>query len=132
MAGDRIRVVVAKPGLDGHDRGAKVVARGLAEAGMEVIYLGVRVPEEVVVETAIQEDADVIGISNLSGALVPIVARVLELLVAQGAGEVVVVAGGTVLDEDRRALEKMGVAGVFGPGTDTSDIVRFIRAQVQA
>jgi methylmalonyl-CoA mutase C-terminal domain/subunit len=130
MTRDKIRVVVAKPGLDGHDRGAKVVARSLAEAGMEVIYLGLRVPEEVVVETALQEDADVIGLSNLSGALVAIVARVLELLAEQEGQEILVVAGGTVLEEDRRALEAMGVEGVFGPGTDTDDIVRFIQERV--
>ncbi len=111
MEEQKIRVVLAKPGLDGHDRGVKVVARGLVEAGMEVIYLGLRVPEEVVVEAALQEDADVIGISNLSGALVPIVARVLELLAAQDATH-------------------MGVRGIFGPGTDTGDIVRFIRQNV--
>lgn len=132
MPGDKIRVVVAKPGLDGHDRGAKVVARSLAEAGMEVIYLGLRVPEETVVETALQEDADVIGISNLSGALVAIVARILELLAEEEAQEILVVVGGTVLEEDRRALEAMGVEGVFGPGTDTDEIVRFIHERVRA
>jgi methylmalonyl-CoA mutase C-terminal domain/subunit len=130
MGEQKIRVILAKPGLDGHDRGVKVVARGLVEAGMEVIYLGLRVPEEVVVEAALQEDADVIGISNLSGALVPIVARVLELLAAQDAMHVVLVAGGTILEQDRRALQTMGVHGIFGPGTDTNDIVRFIRQNV--
>ncbi|MBN1313915.1 MAG: cobalamin-dependent protein [Anaerolineales bacterium] len=123
---DKVRVVVAKPGLDGHDRGVKIVARTLADAGMEVIYLGLRVPEETVVETALQEDAGVIGISNLSGALVPITARILELLAEKDGQDILLVVGGTVLDEDRLALNRMGVRGVFGPGTDPDDIVRFI------
>jgi methylmalonyl-CoA mutase C-terminal domain/subunit len=132
MTDKRIRVIIAKPGLDGHDRGAKVVARGLAEAGMEVVYLGLRVPEEVVVETALQEDAEVIGISNLSGALVPITAKVLHLLAEQDAREILVVVGGTILEQDRMALEAMGVEGIFGPGTDTDDIVRFIHERARS
>jgi methylmalonyl-CoA mutase, C-terminal domain len=129
---DSVRVVLAKPGLDGHDRGVKIIARSLADAGMEVIYLGLRVPEETVVETALQEDADVIGISNLSGALVPITAHILELLSQKDGQDILLVVGGTVLEEDKRALNKMGVEGVFGPGTDPDDIVRFIVEKLSA
>lgn len=132
MLDRKVRVVMAKPGLDGHDRGVKVVARSLADAGMEVIYLGLRVPEETVVETALQEDVDVIGISNLSGALVPITARILELLAEKDGQDILLVVGGTVLEEDKLALNRMGVEGVFGPGTDAGDIVRFIEGKLSA
>lgn len=126
----RIRVLVAKPGLDGHDRGAKVVARALRDAGMEVIYTGLRQTPEMIVEAALQEDVDVIGLSVLSGAHMTWVPKVAALLKQRGAEDVLVVVGGIVPNEDVPALEAVGVSGVFGPGTSTDDIVRFIRARV--
>jgi len=131
MAGN-IRVVVAKPGLDGHDRGAKIIARALRDAGMEVIYTGLHQTPEQIVETAIQEDADAVGISILSGAHMTLVPRIIELLAAEGADDVVVVVGGTIPDDDADALRKLGVAGVFGPGAPTGEIVDFIRGAVPA
>ena len=119
MAG-KIRVVVAKPGLDGHDRGAKIIARALRDAGMEVIYTGLHQTPEQIVETAIQEDADAVGISILSGAHMTLVPRILELLREDGADDVVVVVGGTIPDDDAEELRKLGVAGVFGPGAPTT------------
>jgi len=128
----KIRVLVAKPGLDGHDRGAKVIARALRDAGMEVIYTGLRQTPEMIVNSALQEDVDVIGISNLSSSLVSICTEVRRLLHAHDADDVLLVAGGTVLDEDRTALRAIGIEGVFGPGTNTSDIAAFIRSHVDA
>jgi methylmalonyl-CoA mutase C-terminal domain/subunit len=128
----KIRVVVAKPGLDGHDRGAKIVARALRDAGMEVIYTGLHQTPEQIVETAIQEDADAVGISLLSGAHMTLVPRILELLRENGAEDVLVVLGGTIPDDDAADLRKLGVAGVFGPGATTSDIVDFLKGAVAA
>ncbi len=123
----KIRVVVAKPGLDGHDRGAKIVARALRDAGMEVIYTGLHQTPEQIVETAIQEDADAVGISLLSGAHMTLVPRILDLLRENGAEDVLVVLGGTIPDDDAAELKKQGVAAVFGPGAPTSDIVEVLR-----
>jgi len=128
----KIRVVVAKPGLDGHDRGAKIVARALRDAGMEVIYTGLHQTPEQIVETAIQEDADAVGISLLSGAHMTLVPRIMELLRENGAEDVLVVLGGTIPDDDAEELRKQGVAEVFGPGAPTSAIVDFLRSAVAA
>ncbi|MEV6526380.1 cobalamin B12-binding domain-containing protein [Longispora sp. NPDC051575] len=123
----RIRVVVAKPGLDGHDRGAKVVARALRDAGMEVIYTGLHQTPEQIVETAIQEDADVVGLSVLSGAHMTLFAKVLELLRERGADDIVVFGGGIVPDDDLPELERLGVAKIFTPGATTTSIVDWVR-----
>ena len=123
----KIRVVIAKPGLDGHDRGAKVIARALRDAGMEVIYTGLHQTPEQIVETAIQEDADAVGLSILSGAHMTLVPRVVELLRDEGAGDVVVTVGGTIPAEDVPELKELGVAEVFTPGSSTDEIVDFIR-----
>src|SRR5438045_5153860 len=131
MAG-RIRVVVAKPGLDGHDRGAKIIARALRDAGMEVIYTGLHQTPEQIVETAIQEDADAVGISILSGAHMTLVPRILDLLREQGAEDVLVVVGGTIPNDDIAELKTLGVAEVFTPGAPTSQIVDFLRGAVAA
>src|SRR6267154_3646220 len=132
MAADRkIRVLVAKPGLDGHDRGAKVIARALRDAGMEVIYTGLRQTPEMIVTAALQEDVDVIGLSILSGAHNAIVPRVMELMRQQKMDDVIVVLGGTIPNQDLEALKKAGVAAVFGPGTSMDDIVKFIRGNVK-
>ncbi len=128
--GKRIRVLVAKPGLDGHDRGVKVVARALRDAGMEVIYTGLRQTPEMIVESAIQEDVDVIGLSILSGAHMELVPRVMELLRANNATDIVVLVGGIIPQEDVPALQELGVAGTFGPGTSMADIVGFINERV--
>ena len=117
MSERKIRVIVAKPGLDGHDRGAKVVARALRDAGMEVIYTGLRQTPEMIAEAALQEDADAVGLSILSGAHMAIVPRIIELLVANGQDSVKVFLGGIVPDEDIPALKEMGVTGVYGPGS---------------
>lgn len=122
----KIRVLIAKPGLDGHDRGAKVVARALRDAGMEVIYSGLRQTPEMIVEAAMQEDVDVIGLSILSGAHLPLFSRLGELIDAQGLSHVLVVAGGIIPNEDVPLLKEMGIKGVFGPGTQTAEIVNFI------
>ncbi len=127
MTDRKIRVLVAKPGLDGHDRGAKVVARALRDAGMEVIYTGIRQTPEMIAEAALQEDVDVVGLSILSGAHMALCPRVVELLAAQGMDDVVVLVGGIVPDDDVEPLKKLGVKGVFGPGTKTGDIAAFIR-----
>ena len=127
-----IRVLVAKPGLDGHDRGAKVIARALRDAGMEVIYTGLRQTPEMIVNAALQEDVQVIGLSILSGAHNAIVPRVLELLRENDMGDVKLVIGGIVPDEDAEALNKQGVAAVFQPGTSLDSIVQFIRSAVPA
>jgi len=128
----KIRVVIAKPGLDGHDRGAKIIARALRHAGMEVIYTGLHQTPEQIVETAIQEDADAVGISILSGAHMTLVPRILDLLRAQGAEDVLVVVGGTIPDDDIAELKQQGVAGVFTPGAPTSQIVEFLQSRVPA
>ncbi|MGH3083597.1 MAG: cobalamin B12-binding domain-containing protein [Gaiellaceae bacterium] len=129
MAG-KIRVVIAKPGLDGHDRGAKIIARALRDAGMEVIYTGLHQTPEQIVETAIQEDADAVGISILSGAHMTLVPKILEGLEENGAEDVVVVVGGTIPREDSDELKRLGVAEVFTPGAPMSDIVEFLREKV--
>jgi methylmalonyl-CoA mutase C-terminal domain/subunit len=126
----KIRVVVAKPGLDGHDRGAKIIARALRDAGMEVIYTGLHQTPEQIAETVIQEDADAVGLSILSGAHMTLVPRVVELLKAQGADDVIVTVGGTIPSDDIPELKKLGVAEVFTPGSPTADIVQFIRGAV--
>jgi methylmalonyl-CoA mutase C-terminal domain/subunit len=123
----KIRVVIAKPGLDGHDRGAKVIARALRDAGMEVIYTGLRQTPEQIVSAALQEDADVIGLSILSGAHMHICPRVVELLRAHGLDDVLVVVGGIIPDQDLPKLHSMGITGVFIPGTPMQAIVDFIR-----
>lgn len=125
-----IRVVIAKPGLDGHDRGAKVIARALRDAGMEVIYTGLRQTPEMIVAAALQEDADVIGLSILSGAHMHICPKVMSLLKAQGLDHVQVVVGGIIPDVDRPKLQAMGIAGIFLPGSPMQDIVDFITRQV--
>lgn len=125
-----IRVVVAKPGLDGHDRGAKIIARVLRDAGMEVIYTGLHQTPEQIVSTVIQEDADAVGISILSGAHMTLVPRVVDLLAAEGADDVVVTVGGTIPDVDVPKLKELGVAAVFTPGTPTDEIVQFMRENV--
>jgi methylmalonyl-CoA mutase C-terminal domain/subunit len=122
-----IRVLVAKPGLDGHDRGAKVVANALRDAGMEVIYTGLHQTPEMIAESAIQEDVDVVGLSILSGAHMTMFPRIMEILRQKGAGDIKIVGGGIVPSEDVEKLEAMGVAKVFGPGTDTREIVAFIQ-----
>ena len=127
-----IRVVIAKPGLDGHDRGAKIIARALRDAGMEVIYTGLHQTPEQIVETAIQEDADAVGISILSGAHMTLVPRLVELLRADEAGDVLVVVGGTIPADDADELKNLGVAAVFGPGAPTAEIVDFLRGAVPA
>jgi methylmalonyl-CoA mutase C-terminal domain/subunit len=126
----RIRVVVAKPGLDGHDRGAKIIARALRDAGMEVIYTGLHQTPEQIVETVLQEDADAVGLSILSGAHMTLVPRVVELLREQEAGDVVVTVGGTIPAQDIPELKELGVAEVFTPGAPTQDIIAFIRSAV--
>src|SRR5207237_5663161 len=126
-AASKIRVVVAKPGLDGHDRGAKIIARALRDAGMEVIYTGLHQTPEQIVETVIQEDADAVGLSNLSGAHMTLVPKVVELLREQGVDDVVITVGGTIPAEDIPELKSLGVAEVFTPGAPTQAIVEFIR-----
>jgi methylmalonyl-CoA mutase, C-terminal domain len=130
MTDRKIRVLVAKPGLDGHDRGAKVVARALRDAGMEVIYTGIRQTPEMIAEAALQEDVDVVGLSILSGAHMALCPRVVDLLQAQDMADVVVLVGGIIPDDDVAPLRALGVKGVFGPGTSTGEIVGFIRSQV--
>ena len=125
-------MVVAKPGLDGHDRGAKVVARALRDAGVEVVYTGLHQTPEQIVETAIQEDADAVGISILSGAHMTLVPRIVELLRAQGIDDVLVTVGGTIPADDIPELKALGVAEVFTPGAPTQDIVGFIRSAVRS
>jgi methylmalonyl-CoA mutase C-terminal domain/subunit len=127
-----IRVLVAKPGLDGHDRGAKVIARALRDAGMEVIYTGLRQTPEMIVTAAVQEDVDCVGLSILSGAHNAIVPRVTAMLREQGAGDILVVLGGTIPEQDIAALKEQGVAAVFGPGTSLESVVTFIRENVGA
>ena|SRR3989442_13695558 len=126
----RIRVVVAKPGLDGHDRGAKIIARTLRDAGMEVIYTGLHQTPEQIVETAIQEDADAVGISILSGAHMTLVPKILRLLKEQGAEDVLVVVGGTIPADDIAELKRLGVAEVYTPGAPTAQIVDFLKQRL--
>jgi methylmalonyl-CoA mutase, C-terminal domain len=131
QAGNRkIRVVVAKPGLDGHDRGAKIIARALRDAGMEVIYTGLHQTPEQIAETVLQEDADAVGLSILSGAHMTLVPRVVSLLKEQGADDVIVTVGGTIPADDIPELKELGVAAVFTPGSSTQEIVDFIRSSV--
>jgi methylmalonyl-CoA mutase cobalamin-binding domain/chain len=127
-----VRVVVAKPGLDGHDRGAKIVARALRDAGFEVIYTGLHQTPEQVVATAIQEDADAIGLSVLSGAHNYLFARVLELLKEKGAEDIAVFGGGIIPPDDVAALKAIGVKELFTPGTSTQDIIRFVREHIRS
>jgi len=127
---DRIRVLVAKPGLDGHDRGAKVVAQALRDAGMEVIYTGIRQTPEMIAEAALQEDVDVVGLSILSGAHMELIPLILDELRKRGLQDVIVVAGGIIPQEDHPALKEMGLKGIFGPGTPTGEIVDFVKKAV--
>ena len=126
------RILIAKPGLDGHDRGAKVIARALRDAGMEVIYLGLRQTPEMIAEAALHEDADAVGLSILSGAHMTLLPRVVELLHQNGLYDVMVFAGGIIPDEDVPVLKEIGVRGIFGPGTNTNDVVAFVQAQLGA
>jgi methylmalonyl-CoA mutase C-terminal domain/subunit len=130
MTDRKIRVLIAKPGLDGHDRGAKVIARALRDAGMEVVYTGIRQTPEMIAEAALHEDVDVVGMSILSGAHMALFPRVMELLRENDMGNVLVVTGGIIPDEDVPALNEMGIKGIFGPGTPTDEIVDFIRENV--
>jgi methylmalonyl-CoA mutase C-terminal domain/subunit len=130
MTERKIRVLVAKPGLDGHDRGAKVVARALRDAGMEVIYTGLRQTPEMIAEAALQEDVDVVGLSVLSGAHLTLLPKIVDRLKENGLDDVLIVIGGIIPEEDIEPLRQIGVRGVFGPGTSTEDIVAFIREQV--
>jgi methylmalonyl-CoA mutase C-terminal domain/subunit len=130
MSRKKIRVLIAKPGLDGHDRGAKVVARALRDAGMEVIYTGIRQTPEMIVQAALQEDVDVIGLSCLSGAHLELFTDVMGGLGKKGMADVIVIAGGIIPEDDIPTLEKMGVKAFFGPGTKTSDIVEAIKKLV--
>jgi len=132
MTERRPRIVIAKPGLDGHDRGAKIVARALRDAGFEVIYTGLHQTPEQIVATALQEDADAIGLSVLSGAHMYLFRRVLELLREKGADDIVVFGGGIIPPEDVAALKALGVRELFGPGTPTQEIVNFVRENVRA
>ena len=129
---ERARVLIAKPGLDGHDRGAKVTARALRDAGMEVIYTGLRQTPEMVVEAALQEDVDAIGLSILSGAHMPLMARILELLAANEMSDVPVFLGGIIPDEDADRLREMGVTAVFGPGASLDDVIAAFNAAIAA
>jgi methylmalonyl-CoA mutase C-terminal domain/subunit len=131
-AGRTYRVLVAKPGLDGHDRGAKVIARALRDAGFEVIYTGLRQTPEQIVEAAVQEDVDAIALSILSGAHMTLFPRVLDLLRQRGAQDILVAGGGIIPDDDAAALRKMGVRDVFGPGTTIDTIVQFFRSELDA
>ena len=130
MSNDIVRVLVAKPGLDGHDRGAKIIARALRDAGMEVIYTGIRQTPEMIVEAALQEDVDVIGLSILSGAHMVLFPQILDGLHENDMDDVSVIAGGIIPEADRLELEKLGLKAVFGPGTSTSEIVSFVRKLV--
>jgi methylmalonyl-CoA mutase C-terminal domain/subunit len=130
MTERKIRVLVAKPGLDGHDRGAKVVARALRDAGMEVIYTGLRQTPEMIAEAALQEDVDVVGLSILSGAHMALAPRILELLKSNGQAQVKVYIGGIIPDEDAPRLKELGIAGVYGPGASTELIVADIRQAI--
>jgi len=127
----KIRVLIAKPGLDSHDRGAKIVARALRDAGMEVIYTGLRQTPEQVVETALQEDVDVIGLSILSGAHTTLFPRIMELIKEKGLDDVLVFAGGIIPEEDVPEMKKIGIKEIFGPGTPTETLVKYVKENVQ-
>jgi len=131
MEDKKIRVLIAKPGLDGHDRGAKVIARALRDAGMEVIYTGLRQTPEQIVETAIQEDVDVIGLSILSGAHTHLFPKVMKLLKENNIEDIIVMGGGVIPEEDIPELKKIGIAEIFTPGADTRDIIKFIKEKVK-
>jgi len=128
---DIIRVLVAKPGLDGHDRGAKVIARALRDAGMEVIYTGIRQTPQMIVEAAVQEDVDVVGLSSLSGAHMELFPQIINGLKEQGMEDVTIVAGGIIPEEDQESLMAMGIKGIFGPGSSMRDIGQYIREAVE-
>jgi methylmalonyl-CoA mutase C-terminal domain/subunit len=130
--GQKIRVLIAKPGLDGHDRGAKVIARALRDAGMEVIYTGLHQTPEMIAEAALQEDVDAVGLSILSGAHMALFPRIVEEMRKRGLDDVLIYAGGIIPDDDIPAVKEMGVAGVFGPGTPMEDAVRFVRENVKS
>lgn len=130
MADRPIRVLIAKPGLDGHDRGAKVVARALRDSGMEVIYTGIRQTPELIAEAALQEDVDVVGLSILSGAHMDLFPRIVDLLKQKGLDDALLICGGIIPEEDIVTLKSMGFAGVFGPGSSTQDLAKFIREAV--
>ena len=130
MTKDKIKVIIAKPGLDGHDRGAKVVARALRDAGLEVVYTGIRQTPEMVAETALQEDVDLVGLSILSGAHMELFPRVVEEMKKRGLDDVVLLAGGIIPQEDIPALQKIGFRAIFGPGASTDEIVAWVRANV--
>jgi methylmalonyl-CoA mutase C-terminal domain/subunit len=130
MTKDKIKVIIAKPGLDGHDRGAKVVARALRDAGLEVVYTGLRQTPEMVAEAALQEDVDLVGLSILSGAHMELFPRVVEEMKKRGLEDVVLLAGGIIPQEDVPALQKMGFRAIFGPGASTEDVVAWVRANV--
>jgi methylmalonyl-CoA mutase C-terminal domain/subunit len=127
----KIRILIAKPGLDGHDRGAKVIARALRDAGMEVIYTGLRQTPEMIAEAALQEDVDAVGLSILSGAHLTLLPRVVACLRERGLADVLIFAGGIIPDEDVQPLQDAGIAAVFGPGTNTDRVIEFIRGQFQ-
>ena len=131
MSNDIVRVLVAKPGLDGHDRGAKVIARALRDSGMEVIYTGIRQTPQMIVQAAIQEDVDVLGMSILSGAHLEILPGIMDLLKQEGLGDVLVIVGGIIPESDRQPLSDLGISGVFGPGTSTGAISEFIVAKIE-
>ena len=130
MTKDKIKIIIAKPGLDGHDRGAKVVARALRDAGLEVVYTGIRQTPEMVAETALQEDVDMVGLSILSGAHMELFPRVVEEMKKRGLDDVILLAGGIIPQEDVPALQKLGFRAIFGPGASTDDIVAWVRANV--
>jgi methylmalonyl-CoA mutase C-terminal domain/subunit len=130
MAERKIRVLIAKPGLDGHDRGAKVVARALRDAGMEVIYTGIRQTPAMIAEAALQEDVDVVGLSILSGAHLPLLSKITEALKTNQVEDVLLIVGGIIPEEDVELLKQMGVHAIFGPGTSTEEIVTFIRENI--
>jgi methylmalonyl-CoA mutase C-terminal domain/subunit len=132
MADKRLRILVAKPGLDGHDRGAKIIARALRDGGFEVIYTGLHQTPEMIAEAAVQEDADAVGLSVLSGAHMTLFPEVMRLLKERGAGEVAVFGGGIIPDEDAEKLKGMGVRQIFTPGASTEDIVKWVRENVAA
>jgi len=127
-----IRVLIAKPGLDGHDRGAKIIARALRDAGMEVIYTGLRQTPEMIAEAALQEDVDIVGLSILSGAHMALVPRIRATMDSSGLSDIPILVGGIIPDDDKPELSKLGAKGIFGPGTNTDDIVRFIRQLMSA
>jgi methylmalonyl-CoA mutase C-terminal domain/subunit len=129
MAEKKVRILVAKPGLDGHDRGAKVVARGLADAGYEVIYTGLHQTPEQIAETALQEDVDAVGLSILSGAHMTLFPRVMELLMEKGGEDIIIFGGGIMPEEEILDLKALGVKEIFGPGTNTSEIISFLEAE---